>query len=221
MSEHDEGTDDLELAELRALRGTSDPGDVEWETPPAGLWDRIEAEVRGEISSQAPDPIVRPADEPTVDDGVVTPLSPRRERPGTGRRLMPWLVAAAAVLVVVAGVGFFLRDTSEPTILASTQLDQLGESGAGTAELLDADGTLQLRLDTEGLDPGDGFVEVWVIDSDVSKLVSLGPLREDGVYDLPAGLDAESFPVVDVSYEPFDGNPEHSGNSALRGTLEF
>lgn len=221
MPEHDGDKDDSELAELRTLRGSHDPIDVVWETPPPELWDRIQAEVRGENTlglhaSSAPS-----VDEASADDGVVTTLSPRREWAGTGRHMAPWLLAAAAVLVVVAGVGFFLRDTSEPTVLASTQLDQLGESGGGRAELLDADGTLQLRLDTEDLDPGDGFVEVWVIDSDVSKLVSLGPLREDGVYDLPAGLDPESFPVVDVSYEPFDGKPEHSGNSALRGTLEF
>jgi hypothetical protein len=55
----------------------------------------------------------------------------------------------------------------------------------------------------------------------VSKLVSLGPLRPDGVYDLPAGLEPEQFPIVDVSLEPIDGDPTHSGDSLLRGQLEF
>jgi hypothetical protein len=54
----------------------------------------------------------------------------------------------------------------------------------------------------------------------VSKLVSLGPLRRDGVYDLPAGLDPAAFPIVDVSVEPIDGDPAHSGDSVLRGELE-
>ena len=82
-------------------------------------------------------------------------------------------------------------------------------------------GQLQLRLDTADLDAGDGFLEVWVIDSAVERLVSLGPLRPDGVYDLPAGLDPAEFPVVDVSVEPIDGDPTHSGNSVLRGVLEL
>jgi len=40
-------------------------------------------------------------------------------------------------------------------------------------------------------------------------------------YPLPTlladGLD--SFTIVDVSIEPYDGNPEHSRNSQVRGTL--
>jgi hypothetical protein len=76
-------------------------------------------------------------------------------------------------------------------------------------------------VETTGLDPGDGFLEVWVIDAEVTKLVSLGPSRPDGTYDLPPGLDPEDFPVVDVSVEPLDGDPAHSGDSVLRGELTF
>ena len=65
------------------------------------------------------------------------------------------------------------------------------------------------------------FVEVWVIDTEVSQLVSLGPIRADGTYDLPAGIDPSAFPIVDVSIEPLDGDPRHSGNSVLRGQLTF
>jgi anti-sigma-K factor RskA len=80
---------------------------------------------------------------------------------------------------------------------------------------------LQLRLSTNDLDAGDGFLEVWVISPDVTQLVSLGPLRNDGVYDLPSGLDPAAFPIVDVSVEPIDGDPTHSGASVLRGELTF
>jgi hypothetical protein len=62
---------------------------------------------------------------------------------------------------------------------------------------------------------------VWLIDPTVSKMVSLGPLRDDGVYDVPAGVDPFAFPIVDVSAEPVDGNPAHSGDSLLRGQLPF
>ena len=84
---------------------------------------------------------------------------------------------------------------------------------------MERDGSLQLRLSTNDLDAGDGF-EV-VINPDVTQLVSLGPLRADGVYDLPQGLDPAAFPIVDVSVEPIDGDPTHSGASVLRGELTF
>ena len=60
-----------------------------------------------------------------------------------------------------------------------------------------------------------------MINPDVTQLVSLGPLRSDGFYELPAGIDPVSFPIVDVSVEPIDGVPTHSGNSVLRGQLTF
>jgi hypothetical protein len=49
--------------------------------------------------------------------------------------------------------------------------------------------------------------------------VSLGPARTDGRYQIPPDVDVGAFPVVDVSIEPPDGVPTHSGVSALRGTL--
>ena len=75
------------------------------------------------------------------------------------------------------------------------------------------------HVETRGLDAGDGYLELWLIDPTVSRLVSLGPLRADGIYDVPAGVDPAQFPIVDVSVEPVDGNPTHSGDSVLRGQL--
>jgi hypothetical protein len=50
-------------------------------------------------------------------------------------------------------------------------------------------------------------------------MVSLGPLRADGRYAIPDGVDVRAFPVVDVSIEPLDGEPTHSGRSVMRGVL--
>jgi hypothetical protein len=50
-------------------------------------------------------------------------------------------------------------------------------------------------------------------------MVSLGPVRSDGRYEIPAAVDVSAFPIVDVSIEPADGVPTHSGRSVLRGTL--
>jgi hypothetical protein len=143
------------------------------------------------------------------------PLRPRR-------RVVPWLVGAvAAALLLVVGVAALVDRSPSPEVVASTELDRLGPAGSGAAELVEEDGRYRLQVDTADLDAGDGFLEVWVIDSEVSKLVSLGPVRSDGTYDLPPDLDPRQFPVVDVSVEPLDGDPAHSGDSVLRGQLTF
>jgi anti-sigma-K factor RskA len=133
-----------------------------------------------------------------------------------------WLVgAAAAIIVAMVGVTIWVRQADDATVLASTELEPLGAAGQGSAEVVDRNGSLQLRLVTDGVEATDGFTEVWLINPDVTELISLGPIRSDGTYDLPAGLDPQAFPIVDVSFESFDGNPQHSGNSVLRGELSF
>ena len=37
---------------------------------------------------------------------------------------------------------------------------------------------------------------------------------------MPPGVSMTDFPVVDVSLEPSDGDPGHSHNSLVRGTLQ-
>lgn len=235
-AEHDDGD---ELAELRALAGRVPLSDPDWEPPPAGLWERIAAETGvsgGPVSPAA----VRTVDvgPPSDDVGPVENVAPvggpRQDdppahRPGgsatatdlSSRRRLPWVIGAvAAAVVLIVGVAALVRQPSaEPTVVASTPLGSLGPAGSGEVELVDADGELRLRLDISDVDPGDGFLEVWMIDTDVTRLVSLGPVRADGTYDLPPGLDPAQFPVVDVSVEPLDGDPTHSGDSVLRGEL--
>jgi hypothetical protein len=54
-------------------------------------------------------------------------------------------------------------------------------------------------------------------------MVSVGMLdsSEGGTFQLPAGLDLNQFPVVDISLEHFDGDATHSADSILRGQLEI
>lgn len=197
-----------ELSELRALVADLDGSAPEWEQPPAGLWDRIAAEAAVPVGDSDP-----AANEP---GGTVTPLRPRR-------RALPWVAgaAAAAVVLVLGVVAVFGGSDPAPTVVAAAALDRLGPIGSGQAELVEVDGSLVLQLDTADLDPGDGFLEVWLIDPEVTRLVSLGPMRADGTYDVPDGLDPAEFPIVDISAEPLDGDPTHSGHSLLRGTLTF
>jgi hypothetical protein len=216
---------DAELAELRALARRAQPVSVAWETPPADLWDRIAA---------AADVAAEPGGEPAADgprerDNVRALDDARPSTVGPGpagarrRDWRVWGVAAAAAVVLVVAVGFVTGrgSSDDSTVIATGALEPLGDTGEGNAEIVERDGLLQLQLSTSGIDAGDGFLEVWVINTDVTQLVSLGPLRNDGIYELPPGLDPASFPIVDVSVEPIDGVPTHSGDSVLRGQLTF
>jgi hypothetical protein len=88
----------------------------------------------------------------------------------------------------------------------------------GTAALLD--GGRRLRLDVSGLpDPHGGAYEVWLYNSviDAHSLVS-----EKGTnvkLDLKLPANASRWHFVDISLEPADGNPNHSGDSVLRVAL--
>ncbi|WP_158412502.1 anti-sigma factor [Ilumatobacter nonamiensis] len=206
-----------ELDELRRLGGAASVEPVEWERPPPELWARIEKAVFADDET-----VAAPDETRTASDDAVPPpptsLAAVRDR----RRSGWWLAsAAAAVFVVAAGAMVWLRSDPAVEVVATVDLEQLGDSGEGTAELIDDDGTLELRLATDGIENADGFAEVWLINSDLTQLVSLGPVRDDETYVLPSGLDPAAFPVVDVSHEPLDGNPEHSGDSVLRGQLTF
>lgn len=161
-----------------------------------------------------------------------------RRRPLSGRLLA---VAAAGVAVGVAGaavVASVLDDGSspaQPQLLAAADLEAFG-AGEGTpvggsarlAALPAEDGqqerVLQVWLD--GLpDTGDDFLEAWLIDPDTGAMVSLGVVAaEPGAATVelavPRGLDVSTYALVDVSAEPLDGDPTHSGVSLVRGTLD-
>lgn len=144
-----------------------------------------------------------------------------------GRRT-PWLVGIAAGLVgLVAGAGIVagvLRNP-EPTgsVVAQANLTNLlTEADAGTArvEVL-GDGSSVLVLDTDFEDVPDAYLEVWLIDPNIEGMVSLGHLTQaDEQFVIPAGFDVADFPIVDISVEPLDGVPTHSGDSVTRGVLE-
>jgi hypothetical protein len=105
--------------------------------------------------------------------------------------------------------------------VAETQLAALPEhQGQGAAEIVEtADGT-ELVVDVSGLSGGEGFYEVWLIDPDTFAMVGLGALTdESGRFPVPDGLDLSQYRVVDVSLEPFDGDPVHSRDSVVRGEL--
>ncbi|MFP3906737.1 MAG: anti-sigma factor [Acidimicrobiales bacterium] len=198
---------DPEMHRLLELLDSIGPDD-QLETPPPGLWDAI---AEGAASDD---------DTAAGDTG------------GSGGRVVrlrgaapPWWLGAAAAVVVIAVVAvgalaIFAGRVGDPEQLATADLEVLVEDEvAGEATLVRDHDDVVLQLEVDGLTSIDGYYEVWLLTPEVDGLVSLGPLRSDGRYELPDGLDHTEYSVVDVSVEPHDGDPTHSGNSVLRGGL--
>ena len=222
------------MAELRNaiahLRTVPDIDDG-WVPPPAGLWERVaagldEPESRDERPARASVPTAAPAAD--LPDAVVTDLSRRRADRQAAPRRRTWLAAglAAASLVVGLTAGRFIwgpDDSAPATVVATAPLDTLDTKvREGSAAIERVDGRLDLRVaPATALDPGEGYLEVWLINRDLKRMVSVGVLRsgQTGVFPVSQSLLEQGYVIVDVSREAFDDKPQHSGVSLLRGQL--
>jgi len=230
------------------LVATSDPNTVQLQAPGSHNWAAIHATLRLSPSLAA-DPLSDAAGagagakpDTSSETGTPTPLRPssNKKQPGDRRGLWILGVAAgtAAGLVVGAWTAASILGPAEPpltapstpaptqtepvaALLAEASLQPLAShtaSGEAVVQSL-ADGSRQLviRLPDE---PQAGFREVWVGSSDLSRMVSLGVLgNQTGSFVLPSGLDLTQYPIVDISREPYDGDPAHSAESVARGVL--
>jgi anti-sigma-K factor RskA len=139
------------------------------------------------------------------------------------------LAAVAAALTLVAGVGLGRLTTGpgdEPedtaTVVASASLTSLeGSDPRGLARVVDTGDSVTLRVRARELGDEDGFHEVWLINVDGTRMVALGVLADGdvGEFEVPRGLLDEGYRIVDISVEPEDGDPTHSGVSLARGEL--
>lgn len=219
-------------AELEALASTvalgrSARGVGPLVAPPDAVWARVKAELGLDV------PLDAPLDAPPTTGELVALRRSRADRPRATddapedrrSRRTPWLAAAAAAGLVVGAAGgtwWAGRDGDPATIVAQATLDPLpGWEATGQAYVQEsADGERRLVVSLAAEVDDGGFREVWLIDRDVERLVSLGVLEgSSGEFTLPAGIDLDDFAVVDVSEESFDGDPAHSGDSIIRGVL--
>lgn len=210
----DDMSDDEVTELLIELGGRLGPEEPALMTPPEDLWAVIERQLDREV----PDGVepARLSQEPSS----VTSLDHHRRR-----RRPPGILlgAVAASLLVAVAVGALVNRNGR-SILSETELASLGtQERFGTATLVDEDGAIRLDIDlAERLVAEEGqFFELWIIDTQVEGMYSLGPISSDGSYSVPSGIDVSEFPIVDISVEPDDGNPAHSGTSVYRGTLDF
>jgi hypothetical protein len=99
--------------------------------------------------------------------------------------------------------------------VALTPLGSAGGDATGTASL--TEGGKRLQIKASGLRDGD--YQVWLYDS-VIDTVSLTKVKGTSLdLDLKLPRNASHYRYVDISLEPADGNPNHSGNSVLRVPL--
>lgn len=219
-----------ELVDLRRVVSVARSTEgVALERPAPAVWDRIATELG--FDTPVSDMRGAPATAPSAAGPApapVTDIAPRR-RGRVRRRTVALLTAGVGIVALVAGIGLgtALSRGGDPAgaVVSRTALDPLpGWTGAaGSAELeRDGSGSLVLVVDldhraTEGQAP---LREVWMMRSDLRGLVSVGFLDGDtGRFVVPSGVDPARYPVVDVSAEAADGDPAHSGDSVVRGTL--
>ncbi|WP_299039451.1 anti-sigma factor [uncultured Pseudokineococcus sp.] len=156
-------------------------------------------------------------------------------RGGPGRRGAALLAALVGVVLGLgAGAGAVRLTGPDPegapppaaaaVVVARAVLEPVDGTGVrGAAVLRDAGGTQELEVDVDRADaPPGGYQEVWLLDAASGGLLSLGALADGhGVFTVPPGALGEGRQVqVDVSEEPLDGQPTHSGASLARGPLE-
>ena len=189
--------------------------------PPPRVWEAIAAATGVSATpdvAAAPDAQPSTVAEPPVQAPALTDV--RFLRVSRGRLL----TAAAAVAVVAAGAAGIVaitRGDDEVPVAATAlaPLDAAHASGrASVVERKDGSRDLVVRLDAPALKGS--YYEVWLLEPSITGMVQVGAVRP-GTTDLPLpdGLDLRQFPLVDVSVEPLDGVPTHSGVSVVRGEL--
>ena len=209
-------------AELDALRETVAlvvaARDETFTAPPASVWDAVSREIEASSAPQA-------APAPSSTDAVVTPLDSRR-------RVPTWLATTAAAVALAAGVGVGMQlaggsdedPAPAPQVLGTTALASLDDSpqDRGAAEVRRHDDRVVLHVEAADLGGPDGTREVWLINTDGTRMVSLGLLAsgDAGEFEFPERLLEQGYRIVDISYEPDDGDPVHSGRSLARGTID-
>lgn len=211
------------VASLRSTLQLARAGDAEprWTAPPTSVWDAVMAAVDAPTAAREP----LPAPEPATPVAPPVALDAVRSDRRPSRRTLLWAGGAAAAGLVVGIVGTRIIDdrSSTPSPVAVVPLDTLDtHKTLGQAQVLWSGSAVDLRIETEPLQSDGGYLEVWLINSDLKRMVSVGVLRNGqrtATFPISREMIDAGYVIVDISREGFDDKPQHSGDSVVRGKL--
>ena len=217
------------LREEAGMRGAHrvDPGPQVWQRVLAATSEDVAAERVPEASAALGEPAT-PVRGTGSEPAVLSVPTRGDVRSGVrSTRTSWWLIAAAAACVLIGAlVGRAVWSPGETTqaVVASVALTSLdaAKQQEGTAQLIGGQGGQgqELRVDTQPMSTSSGFVEVWLINTDGKRMVSLGVLPgTEATFSVPSDAIQQGYTIVDLSREQFDDKPQHSGDSIMRGTL--
>ncbi len=212
-------------ARIDALLRSMTDDDLEFAAPPADLWNDIEAAVFA----------VSPSDTVAEESGE-SPTNNVVDITSRFRRGTAFFAAAAAAVVVVIGalvVAASGNDSPSFEVVGDARLDwQEGFVAEGAeltvdATILGTDSAQAVQLNAAALPPRAGEdLELWLIGIDAAGELTISTLGiiesdADGTYEVPDDFDSSAFDtvLVDISYEPRDGDETHSGASIVRGEI--
>lgn len=225
----------------RCVRVSGGPSDAVWDAICTEV-DSLDPPVQERPALQAvPDLDAANTTEPTSQPAGDQPQT----TPARWQRSHTLLSLAAGVVIGAVGVGAWfggkgsvpepiaqpgptvtVTSTPQRTIEQVAALDTLDtQANRGKAELVSSTNGLKLLVNTESFDPQGGYLEVWLINQDTQRMVSIGVLPTGGsnaqaAFPVSRDLIREGYTIVDISREQFDDKPEHSGDSVVRGALE-
>ena len=206
-------------ARIDAILRSMTEADLALDDPPADIWQGIEAAVSHAATADQPPP-----------DNVVDITSRFRRRPAV-------LVAAAAAVIAVIGTLVVTNGSDSPDFEVVGDADLVwaegfvdaGVDATAAASILVEGDTDAVRLDQVELPaaPEGEDLELWLIGVDSAgelTIQTLGVIDDpaDGrAYEVPADFDPDDFEavLVDISFEPRDGDAAHSGASVVRGPI--
>lgn len=229
-----DASDNDDLSALRRLASKLTDDDWVRTQPPAAAWEAIESTVESTVHGFAGDegsgayPMALfhhvASDQVLEGDPPIERTTERlRTAPNVRRRHRRYFGVAAMTVVIAGVIGFSLMTADEPEELAQARPTNAGLTepygGAATAVAELAGNQQRLVIGFDSPLPDGESLELWLIKPDLSDMTSLGLIGDNEWYVIPPGIDIFEYSLVDVSIEPDDGDPTHSGRSILRGEL--
>ena len=160
---------------------------------------------------------------PELKDWVMARARSEARRDSAGWR-RPWLLAAAALLVVALLSFGILRTVTGPSDGLALAATSAAPQAGGELRGEQIGDNLKVELDAWGLpDPGKGgYYEMWYAKEGGGR-ISCGTFSAapDGraTVSMSAPVSSVAYPEIEITQEPDDGDPGSSGKVVLKGSL--